>query len=106
MEEQIDKQACRSLLTDVELPLASVLARMEARGVRLDVAYLDEIGEAVRDRMATLMAQIYEVAGREIQPELAAAAAGGAVRELGLPAGEEDAEGRAVDRRQRAGEAP
>ena len=54
MDEQIDKQGLRSLLTDVELPLSSVLARMEARGIRLDVAYLEEMGEGVRDRMATL----------------------------------------------------
>ena len=45
MAEQIDKHGLRSLLTDVELPLSSVLARMEARGVRLDGAYLDELGE-------------------------------------------------------------
>ena len=54
MDEQIDKQGLRSLLTDVELPLSSVLARMEAHGIRLDVAYLEEMGEGVRDRMATL----------------------------------------------------
>src|SRR5207253_8328141 len=53
------------LLTDVELPLSSVLARMEAHGIRIDAPYLDEIGEGVRDRMATLMHQIYEIAGRE-----------------------------------------
>ena len=53
MEEQIDKQGLRSLLMDVELPLSSVLARMEAHGIKLDVAYLDEIGEGVRDRMTS-----------------------------------------------------
>ncbi len=44
MEEQIDKQGIRSLLDDVELPLSSVLARMEARGIRLDVEYLARDG--------------------------------------------------------------
>jgi DNA polymerase-1 len=65
MEEQVDGQGLRHLLEDVELPLSSVLARMEARGVRLDVAYLDEMGESVRDRMATLKADIYRHAGEE-----------------------------------------
>ena len=65
MEEQIDAQGLRPLLEDVELPLASVLARMEARGVRLDVAYLEEMGEGVRDRMATLKATVYTHAGEE-----------------------------------------
>ena len=65
LEEQIDRQGLRPLLEDVELPLASVLARMEARGVRLDVPYLEEMGESVRDRMATLHAEVFRHAGQE-----------------------------------------
>jgi DNA polymerase I len=62
MEEQIDRQGLRHLLETVELPLSTVLGRMEARGVRLDVAYLDEMGEGVRDRMATLKAEVFRYA--------------------------------------------
>jgi DNA polymerase I len=65
MEERIERQGLRSLLDDVELPLSSVLARMEARGIRLDVDYLEEMGESVRDRMATLKAEVYAHAGEE-----------------------------------------
>jgi DNA polymerase I len=65
LEEDIDRQGLRHLLEEVELPLASVLARMEARGVRLDVAYLEEMGESVRDRMATLKAEVFRHAGQE-----------------------------------------
>jgi DNA polymerase-1 len=65
LEEQIDRQGLRHLLEDVELPLASVLARMEARGLRLDVPYLEEMGESVRDRMATLKAEVFQHAGQE-----------------------------------------
>jgi DNA polymerase-1 len=65
LEEQIDRQGLRHLLEEVELPLASVLARMEARGVRLDVPYLEEMGESVRDRMATLKAEVFRHAGQE-----------------------------------------
>ncbi len=65
MEERIDHESFRALLEEVELPLSSVLARMEARGVRLDVAYLEEMGESVRDRMATLQADVFRHAGRE-----------------------------------------
>ena len=65
MEERIDQQGLRGLLDDVELPLSSVLARMEARGIRLDGDYLDEMGESVRDRMATLKADIYQQVGSE-----------------------------------------
>ncbi len=65
LEEQIDRQGLRPLLEDVELPLASVLARMEARGVRLDVPYLEDMGGSVRDRMATLHAEVFRHAGQE-----------------------------------------
>ena len=65
MEEEVDRQGLRELLETVELPLASVLGRMEARGVRLDVDYLEEMGESVRDRMATLRADVVRHAGED-----------------------------------------
>ncbi len=65
MEQTIDQQGLRSLLEDVELPLSSVLARMEARGVRLDAEYLREMSAGVRERMDTLRAEVYAHAGRE-----------------------------------------
>jgi DNA polymerase-1 len=65
MEQAIDERGLRKLLDDVELPLSSVLAHMEARGVRLDVAYLEEMGETVRGDMAVLEADVYRHAGRE-----------------------------------------
>jgi DNA polymerase-1 len=93
MEEQIDKHGLRALLTDVELPLSSVLARMEARGVRLDAAYLEELGEGVRDRMASLQAEIYTAAGRDFNlnspPQLREVLYG----ELGLQPGKKTPKG-------------
>ena len=65
LDERIDKAGLRSLLDEVELPLSSVLARMQANGVALDVRYLEEMAEGVRDKMATLRAEIYELAGEE-----------------------------------------
>src|SRR5205085_12528605 len=43
----------------------AVLARMEARGVALDVAYLEEMSGSVTGRMDSLQRQIYELAGEE-----------------------------------------
>jgi DNA polymerase-1 len=65
MEEAIDERGLRKLLDAVELPLSSVLAHMEARGVRLDVPYLEEMGASVRVDMAALEADIYRLAGRD-----------------------------------------
>ncbi|MGZ5352177.1 MAG: DNA polymerase I [Actinomycetota bacterium] len=63
--ERLEKAGLRALLDDVELPLSSVLARMQAAGVALDVPYLEEMAEGVRDRMATLKADIYRHAGED-----------------------------------------
>jgi DNA polymerase-1 len=65
MAERIEKAGLRQLLEEVELPLSSVLARMQARGVALDVGYLQEMAEGVRDRMVTLMREIHRHAGEE-----------------------------------------
>lgn len=65
MAERLEKAGLRRLLDEVELPLASVLARMQSAGVALDVPYLEEMAEGVRDRMATLRADIYRHAGEE-----------------------------------------
>ncbi|HEY7755268.1 MAG TPA: DNA polymerase I [Actinomycetota bacterium] len=65
IDERLDKAGLRALLEEVELPLSAVLARMQAAGVALDVPYLEEMAEGVRDRMATLKAEIYRHAGRE-----------------------------------------
>ncbi len=65
LDERIDKAGLRRLLDEVELPLSSVLARMQANGVALDVAYLEEMAEGVRDTMATLQVRIFELAGEE-----------------------------------------
>jgi DNA polymerase-1 len=65
MESRIDSAGLRELFDTVELPLSSVLAKMEARGIALDIEYLAEMGESVRDRMATLKADIYQRAGED-----------------------------------------
>jgi DNA polymerase-1 len=63
--ERLDKAGLRRLLDEVELPLSSVLARMQANGVALDVGYLDTMAGGVRERMTELRAEIYEHAGEE-----------------------------------------
>ena len=85
---------------------SSVLARMEARGVRLDVAYLEEMGGGGPRPHGDLARGGLRARRAGVQPELAAAAARGPLRRARPPAGEEDAQGRAVHRRQRPGEAP
>ncbi|HKZ76189.1 MAG TPA: DNA polymerase I, partial [Actinomycetota bacterium] len=65
MAERIERAGVQRLLDEVELPLSSILARMQARGVALDVGYLEKMAGSVRDQMATLKAEIYRHAGEE-----------------------------------------
>jgi DNA polymerase-1 len=52
-----------TLFRELEMPLTAVLARMEEAGIRVDRAYLEELGDSLRDQIATLQDEIYEEAG-------------------------------------------
>ena len=65
LAEQVEKSGAKELLDETELPLAGVLARVQAAGVRLDIDYLNDMAETVGDRMRDLEQQIYTHAGEE-----------------------------------------
>jgi len=65
MEQRVERAGLRYLLEEVEMPLAAVLARMQARGVALDVPYLEEMAASVTGRMQALQIDIYRYAGEE-----------------------------------------
>ena len=53
------------LLNEIELPLVAVLAAMERRGLKLDGERLAEVGAGFGERIATLEAEIFELAEEE-----------------------------------------
>ncbi len=63
--ERVERAGLTRLLSEVEMPLSSVLGRMQAAGVRLDVGYLADMSESLGDQMATLERDIYRYAGEE-----------------------------------------
>ncbi|MGM9886432.1 MAG: DNA polymerase I [Lactococcus sp.] len=54
-----------SLLTEMELPLAEVLAKMEIQGILANRETLEVIGVENEARLSALTAEIYELAGEE-----------------------------------------
>ena len=54
----------QKLFDEVEMPLVSVLARMEANGVTLDVRLLKKMAQAVSDELDTLTDKIHALAGQ------------------------------------------
>jgi DNA polymerase I len=63
--ESIKEQGIERLMDEVEMPLIEVLADMEQTGVKLDEKRLANINEGFEQRIETLQADIFELAGHE-----------------------------------------
>lgn len=65
LRTHIEMEGMQALYSDIELPLAIVLADMERTGVRIDVQALDEAAGSMRGRLASLENEIHILAGVE-----------------------------------------
>ncbi|WRS27078.1 DNA polymerase I [Oscillospiraceae bacterium MB08-C2-2] len=63
--QTMDENDQLHLFTDIELPLAKVLAHMEHAGVAVDAAGLTEYGQRLDVEIAKYQAEIYSMAGEE-----------------------------------------
>jgi DNA polymerase-1 len=63
--DRMKEKQVYELFTDIEMPLAAVLAEMEAAGVAVDVPYLQGLGQEQARRLDELTAEIYRLAGSE-----------------------------------------
>lgn len=83
--EKLRAQGMWDLFQDIELPLTRVLVDMERAGIHLDCYLLGEITAKIQDQMEGLEAEIYELAGGEVNlgspPQLAQVL----FEKLGLP---------------------
>ena len=62
---ELDKLECLKLYNEIEIPLASVLAKMEIEGFPLDVKVLEEMGNEFKANLNEIRQRIYEIAGEE-----------------------------------------
>ena len=62
---ELDERGAYPLYRDVELPLERILMDMENRGVKVDVALLDELGSEYTKATEMLETVIYALAGKE-----------------------------------------
>ena len=62
MAELIENEQ-EHLLSDMELPLAEVLAKMEITGISVSQNTLEEIGAENEEKLASLTREIYDLAG-------------------------------------------
>ena len=64
-EQLNDSPKLKGVLDDIEWPILPVLARIEQRGMKLDIDYLDKMSQDFTERIQALEQDIYKEAGRE-----------------------------------------
>ena len=68
MRVKLNETGELALYRDVERPLASILAKMELEGVRVDTAYLETLQEEFEARIQTIEKDIEIMAGEPVNP--------------------------------------
>lgn len=63
LEPELRQRALWKLFTEVEMPLVTVLADMEMRGIKLDVDYLRQMSAELQKRLLDLEQQIHRLVG-------------------------------------------
>ena len=61
---EIDREGFRKIYEEIDLPLASVLARMERTGIRIEPRELKILSERLDSDIQRLSSEIYELAGK------------------------------------------
>jgi DNA polymerase I len=64
LAQEIDEQGFREIYEKIDLPLASVLARMEQTGIRIEPKQLKTLSEQLDVSIQSLSADIYKLAGK------------------------------------------
>ncbi|MGG1554870.1 DNA polymerase I [Paenibacillus ferrarius] len=83
---ELEKSEMHRLFYELELPLASVLAEMELRGISVDAEGLKALGVELAVQLDTIMASIYKLAGVEFNINSPKQLGDILFEKLGLPA--------------------
>jgi DNA polymerase-1 len=65
LRKEVDEQGLTSVYEDIDAPLVPVLARMEAAGVKIDLAALEQMSTKLQRDAANKAREIYECCGIE-----------------------------------------
>jgi DNA polymerase-1 len=94
---RLEKEGVAKLLTEVELPLSSILAEMERAGVLVDLARLEALGRTMTEEIAAIEARAKEAVGHEVNLASPKQLEALLYDELGLKAGRKTKTGRSTD---------
>ncbi|GAB6064098.1 DNA polymerase I [Deferrisoma palaeochoriense] len=65
---ELEAAGLRRLYEEIENPLIPILADMEVRGIRVDVAALEDLSREYAERLEKIEARIFEAAGERFNP--------------------------------------
>jgi DNA polymerase-1 len=99
MRARLEERDLIPLYENIELPLTSVLARMEDAGVRIDTYRMGEITARLRERVEELEGRAYELAGEEFMLGSTQQVARVLFEQLGLTPGRKGKTGYSTDTR-------
>ena len=85
LEEALKEAGAMQLFHEVEVPLLSVLARMEENGILVDRKVLASQGRDLRERLSVIEEDLYEIAGERFNPNSPKQVAQILFDHLGLP---------------------
>ncbi len=94
---EIRKQGMMKVLTEIEIPIAKVLASMEHEGVMLDTAALDKFGRELLPKIDEIEKQVHDLAGHPFNIASPKQMSTVLFEELALPAGKKKSTGYSTD---------
>ncbi len=94
---EVCKQGMLKVLTDIEIPIAKVLASMEHEGVMLDTAALDKFGKELLPKIEEIEKQVHDLAGHPFNIASPKQMSTVLFEELALPAGKKKSTGYSTD---------
>jgi DNA polymerase-1 len=94
---RVQEEGMGALFTDIEVPLALVLAKMELAGIRIDVQFLASLSSEFGERRRQLEKEVYALAGEEFNLASPKQLQAVLFDKLGLPRGKKTATGSSTD---------
>ncbi len=94
---ELCKQGMLNVLTDIEIPIAKVLASMEHEGVMLDTDALDKFGKELLPKIEEIEKQVHDLAGHPFNIASPKQMSTVLFGELALPAGKKKSTGYSTD---------
>ncbi|CAN5755825.1 DNA polymerase I [soil metagenome] len=94
---ELRKRELSTLFDEVEMPLVPVLCDMEQAGVAIDINYLEEFGDEMRQRLSESEREIHRLADQEFNINSTKKLASILFEDLGLASGRKTKTGYSVD---------